>query len=293
MHTSHSRGTLAGLAIALGVLVLAGAATAQSGPGIEPFGRNAWLNWEAAVLKARGFGHAPAETLSPAHGVILARRVAILDGYRALLEVSLGVLVRSKTVVERSGVRWDTIEAQAEGLVRGAELVAEQAYPDGRYEVILQMPLYGQRGLGQLVIPPLIPQKPDVTLPPVPSPDPNAQYTGLVIVVKGMRLDRSMSPAVLTPRGEVVYGRGWWRPGEVSQEFANRHGVVGYPSSRATARRAGPRPLVIMAIGVSGPPQSEFKTDVIISEEDAERIRAANASSRFLERFLVDIVAEP
>jgi hypothetical protein len=291
MRTPHSRSTLAGLA--LGVLSLTSTAAAQSGPGVEPFGRNAWLNWEATVLKARGFGHAPAETLSPAHGMILARRAAMLDGYRALLEVSLGVLVRSKTVVERSGVRWDTIEAQVEGMVRGAEITAEQGYPDGRYEVILQMPLYGRRGLGQLVIPLLIPQKPGVTPPPVPPPDSDARYTGLVIVVKGMRLDRSMSPAILTPRGEVVYGRGWWKPGEISQEFASRDGVVGYPSSLATARRAGPRPLVITAIGVSGSPQSEFKTDVIISQEDAERIQAANAGARFLERFLVDIVAEP
>jgi hypothetical protein len=116
--------------------------------------------------------------------------------------------------------------------------------------------------------------------------------TGLVVVVKGLRLDRSMNPAVLSLSGEVLYGRGWWKPGELNQEIANQLGVVGYPATIQTARRGGIRPLVVAAVGVSGPPLSSVKTDVVVGEEDAARIRAANAKGKFLERLAVDFVVE-
>ncbi len=120
-----------------------------------------------------------------------------------------------------------------------------------------------------------------------------AGYTGLVIVARVAHLDRSMSPAVLTPNGQVVYGRGWWKPGQLNAEMVDARGIVEYAPSTLAAKRAGPRPLVVMAIGVAGPPLSTFKTDVIVSEKDALRIRAANAQGRFLERLQVVIVVEP
>lgn len=115
-------------------------------------------------------------------------------------------------------------------------------------------------------------------------------FTGLLIVVQGFHLDRSMSPAVISVGGTVVYGRGWWKPGSLDQEFVNKYGVVGYPPSTSAARRAGPNPLVVNALGVAGPALSSIKTDVVISEEDARRIQAANSQAKFLDRYLVDIV---
>jgi hypothetical protein len=120
-----------------------------------------------------------------------------------------------------------------------------------------------------------------------------AAYTGLVIVVRGIHLDRSISPAVLTPRGEVVYGRGWWKPGQLNVEAAEKYGIVEYASSLRGASRAGTHPLVVRAIGVSGPPQSTFKTDVVISERDAMRIREANGRFRFLQQMHVSLVSAP
>jgi hypothetical protein len=120
-----------------------------------------------------------------------------------------------------------------------------------------------------------------------------AAYTGLVILVSGTHLDRSISPAVLTPRGEVVYGRGWWKPGQLNVEIAERFGIVEYASSLATASRAGSYPLIVRAIGVSGPSESWFKTDVVITERDAMRIREANGYGRFLQQMRVSLVSAP
>ncbi|HEV2281467.1 MAG TPA: hypothetical protein VGX75_03615 [bacterium] len=118
-------------------------------------------------------------------------------------------------------------------------------------------------------------------------------YTGLVIVARTIHLDRSISPAVLTPSGEVVYGRGWWKPGQLNDDFAARYGIVEYAPSLETASRAGPRPLLVFAIGVSGPVLSNFKTDVVVSDEDALRIRDANRRSRFLQQMRVAFVNQP
>jgi len=266
--------------------------SAEGHAGVQERRGQAWVNWEVGVLKARGFGVPPKDIDSPGQAMALARRAAIVDAYRALLEVSLGVLVRSRTVLEQAQIKWDSVEAQAEGLVRGAEIIEERMHADQRYEVVVQMPLYGRNGLGSLLLPWLVPKRPGQPPTAAPSPDPEAEYTGLVVVVKGMRLDRSMSPAVISRNGEIIYGRGWFRPGSIDPDYVVERGIVGYASSIQKATRAGPRPLVVRAIGVSGPPRSEFKTDVVVSEADAQKIRTANEKGRFLERFAVDIVVE-
>jgi hypothetical protein len=118
-------------------------------------------------------------------------------------------------------------------------------------------------------------------------------YTGLIIVVREVHLDRSISPAVLTPAGEIVYGRGWWKPGQLNAEFAEHYGIVEYAPSLTAAGRGGPRPLIVYAIGVTGPMLSNFKTDVVVSDEDAMRIRDANVRSRFLNQMRVAFVNQP
>lgn len=115
-------------------------------------------------------------------------------------------------------------------------------------------------------------------------------YTGLVIVVRAIHLDRSISPAVLTPAGEIVYGRGWWKPGQLNTDFAEHYGIVEYAPSLVAASRVGQRPLIVYAIGVSGPILSNFKTDVVVSPEDALLIRDANTRSRFLQQMRVAFV---
>ena len=320
--------------LAAGVLVLAvgaGMVGAQPSPVVEHFGPNAWTNWQAGVIKAQGFGAPPADASSDAQASLMARRAAVVDAYRALLEASLDVTVRSRTSVERAGVKWDTVETQVEGIVRNAAVLDERQYGDGRYEVTVQMPLYGPNGLGQTVMPyvgpaappapvppasvlpappppaPVLPapspprvtpavppRRPGVSPLPVPPPAAPVAYTGLIVVVDGVHLDRSMSPAVLTPEGEVVYGRGWWKPGQISQELANNYGIVGYSATAGGGdSRAGSNPLIVHAVGVSGPPLSNFKTDVVISDEDAARIQAANAEGHFLDQLHVDIVVTP
>jgi hypothetical protein len=109
-------------------------------------------------------------------------------------------------------------------------------------------------------------------------------YTGLVVVVRGMDAHRSMTPRIVTPSGVVVYGQ--WAPGSVNPEFAITVGVAEYPASVDQAKRSGPRPLVIQAVGINGPAHS----DIVVSDADAVRIIQADRAGHFLDRFAVSIV---
>lgn len=287
--TQHARSRLASFMIMLGILVLSSVAGAQSGPGVEPLSRRGWVNWEAGVMKAKGVGIAPAEAVSPAHGELLARRAAIVDGYRMLVEMAEVVVRRSETVLSLHMVKTDEVIVAAQGVVRGAQVIEEQAGRDGVYTVIVALPLHGMGGLGRILYPRILPEA--IGTGPSGQTGQNERpevgvYTGLIVVVRGVAAQRSMTPRLVTSAGEVVYGV--WKPGEVDPEYAIKVGVAGYPVSVSRSRRGGARPLIIEAVGVAGP----ARTDIVIREEDALRVRQANAVGRFLERFQVDIVIE-
>jgi hypothetical protein len=118
-----------------------------------------------------------------------------------------------------------------------------------------------------------------------------AAHTGLILLVRGIHLDRSISLAVLTPSGEVVYGRVWWKPGQLNVEIAENSAFVEYASSLANANRAGSYPLVVRAIGVSG---------VVVQNGLGHygaatrcEIREANGSGRFSQQMRVTLVSVP
>jgi len=79
----------------------------------------------------------------------------------------------------------------------------------------------------------------------------------------------------------------------VSVELVNDRGIAGYfhaADDPALPERVGKHPLTVKACAVSG--HGMFKTDGVISTEDAARVRAENARSLFLNKlniaFLVD-----
>ncbi|MBI4279592.1 MAG: LPP20 family lipoprotein [Armatimonadetes bacterium] len=300
-------------------LLLMCLATQAAGMGIQTVGNvetvgQGWVNWEASVVKARGFGVAPRDAISAPQARLLARRAAIVDGYRMLLEIGTVVVRRSETVMVRYAIEVDTVLAGVEGVIRGAQIIDEREHGDGRYEVVLQVPVHGVNGLSSVLLPRVLaPQQPGAVFPspapavpapatptvpwpqtgppwPAPTLPPQvsaaAGHTGLVVVVRGLGAQRSMTPRLVTVSGEVVYGQ--WSPGQVDPDFALRHGVAGFPRAVDLSRRGGARPLVVHAISVRG----AARTDIVISDEDAARIRQANQAGRFLDRFLVDIVIE-
>ncbi|KYZ77808.1 hypothetical protein AXX12_17250 [Anaerosporomusa subterranea] len=250
---------------------------------------NGQINWETDTVEAVGTGVPSANVHHPAQSKGSARRAAIVDAQRNLLEAIKGVQVDSETTMENLAIASDTVKTRVSGLVRGARIVREQELPDGSYQVIMVIKMYGHGGLAGAIedrLAPTIPQP----LPPISSTytpsvvDNQYQYTGLVIDARGLDLERSMGPMVFDTEGRVIYGNMY-----VERSYVIDTGLVDYASSADTIAlaekgqsRAGKNPLFIKAVAVK-----DHNRNVIISKADGDAVLAASSSTGFLTKCAV------
>ncbi len=76
---------------------------------------------------------------APAQARLMARRAAILDAHRQMLEQLKGVYITSSTTVEDFIARDDRIRSRVEGIIRGARVIDERTSSDGVYEVEMEL----------------------------------------------------------------------------------------------------------------------------------------------------------
>ena len=307
--------------IMLGLLLL----FARAGICQEKISMNDWveklnqgsINWTAGYIEAIGIG-APAEkSISKINARPMALRAATVDAYRNLLEITKGVRVDSAKTVKDLTVESGVINKQVSGLVQGAVVADQQYMSDGTVEVKLRMPLYGD--LAQTVLPATIerrkevkeqekpaapappPATPSAITPPAPStaeapasaPVPPAAapaapiaYTGMVVDARGIQARPAMSLRIFDEDGKEVYG-----PANVDREFAVQQGMSGYTHDLTAAQsdqRVTGNPVTVKALKTSGP----GKSDIVISNANAEQIRAAAENASFMKQCRVMIVLD-
>jgi len=259
------------------------------------------LDWTKGIVWATGYGVPPENVRGP-RARLLARLIAIKDAQRNLAETLKGVHITATTTIVNFGEQVDDrILTRLDTFLRGYRFGPQVQKPDGTWEVTLWVPMYGQAGVAGQVIAPFLPRinerepekvpvvRPE-TPPPPPTPVPERKpgpYTGVVIDARGFGVRGSMSPKIRRADGSEV-----WGTVQVSREFVQETGIVGYHVDLDTAlrpeMRAGENPLVLRAIGVAG----AGKTDVVISDEDAALLLAENEKARFLEKFRVIFVVD-
>jgi hypothetical protein len=109
-------------------------------------------------------------------------------------------------------------------------------------------------------------------------------YTGLIFDAQNLAFTPSASVKILDEDGREVYGSAY-----VSKEWVEKHGIVSYvkdlSQAKANQRVAG-NPLVIKALKVAGP----NNRDLVISNEDARRIRDLAKHLNFLDAAKVVII---
>jgi len=242
--------------------------------------------WEQGVIEARGMGIAPPNAVSPAQAKALARRAAVLDAQRNMLEQTQGVQVSAETKMV-DFMASDVVRSSVSGMIKGAIVVRDldKVAEDGTYVVVMRMNLYGNNGLSSVVFPEIKPAQ----IQPFPQPAPSSRpvfkesYTGLVIVAANMGLRPAFSPRVYDQSGNIIYGNKYIDP-----DFAINQGMVEYSSLSAVSSgnsRAGSKPLVINAIRVT-----DHNFNLVISDEDAQKVLAAQAQSGFLKKCAVVFV---
>lgn len=271
------------------------------------------IDWQKGYVEVVGTGVPPANA-SKTQGRLLARRAAMLDGYRQLGEIVFGVNVDSETTVKNFVVESDVIRTKVDATIKGTQIVAEKEQPDGSYEVTMRMPVAGEGGLTAVLLPeakkkeeerykaqekplppplPPAPKPPEEKIketPPPPTLSPGkaaGDKTGLIIDARNLGAAPAMSPKIIAESGDVVYGI--INLGPELADLVNEKGIVGYARDMEAAKqswRSGAKPLVIKGKTVSGP----LAADVTVSDADAALIKAENDATGFLQHFRVTIV---
>jgi hypothetical protein len=288
---------LMSLAVVAGILLLfTGAGFCQ-----DKISMNEWvekvnqgsINWSQGYIEAVGIGAVPDRSIGKSNARPMALRAAKVDAFRNLLEITKGVQVDSATSVKDFMVESDIINTKVEGLVKGAQLVKTEYMSDGTAEVTLRMPLYGGV-LAQTILPPAPPEPapvapaPAVTAPapPAPAPAGPAAYTGMVVDARGIQARPAMSPRVFDEDGKEVYGSA-----NVDREYAVQQGMSGYARDLNAAQsnqRVTANPITVKAIRSSG----AGKSDLIISNADAQQIRSAGENMTFMKKCRVMVVLD-
>lgn len=96
------------------------------------------------TIRAIGMGIAPENAKSPAHQMALAKRAAILDGYRQLGEKMHGIRINAKDTVKDAVLVRSEIRTELYSVVRGAEVI-ETVWDNGLCQVEMEVKLDGRR----------------------------------------------------------------------------------------------------------------------------------------------------
>jgi hypothetical protein len=92
------------------------------------------------TVEATGIGVAPSSSISPAQSTAMARRAAIIDGYKALTEKLYGIKINGRETVRNMVLQNSTLRSKIEGVIRGAA-IEEEYYKNGMYKVVMSLKL--------------------------------------------------------------------------------------------------------------------------------------------------------
>lgn len=254
-----------------------------------------WEKGSNAAIEVWGVGYAPAN-VPAARGQALARRAAMVDGYRQLAETIEGVQVDSETTMRDLAIESDVVKTNVKALVKGAHIVDEHNNEDGSYSVKMTIPMFGESSVASVALPQVkqtafisdIPKASEAFKPTKEEQKVAVGYTGIIIDASGLGLQCTFSPVVFDTNGRAIYGML-----EIDRDYAISHGMVEYSNdlqASAANSRAGANPLVVKAISVKGGGNSVNPVNPVISVEDGDKILFANEKSGMLSKHAVVFV---
>lgn len=262
---------------------------------------NGAINYSNGWVTATGIGAISPLAQNPGMARATAVRAAKIDALRNLLEAVMAVTVTSETRVRGSAIENDVIKTKVEGMVKGAKMLdlngdGQVDYSnDIRYlsdtSIEIEMGVH-MSGISDVVLPPTgyatATAPAPATAPPTetaPTVRPGT-VTGLIVDVRGLGVRPAMSPKIVDQGGQPVYG-----PGNFTREYAIKFGVAGYSKDLEKAQqdpRVVGNPLVVKGVGVQG----ANKSDVVIANSDAFRIKNADQTGQFLSNCKVMILLD-
>ncbi|MBP1711519.1 MAG: putative exported protein [Deltaproteobacteria bacterium] len=235
------------------------------------------VDWTAGYITAVGVGVAPDKSVGIVEARPAAFRAARAEACRNLLETAMGVQVDSTTTIKDLAGESDIIHTQLEGLIQGSQVADQEYRSDDTAQVTLKIPLYGN--LSQVMIPQVMKQKKSGQPFGAASAVEKASCIGLVIDARGVGARPALLPGIRDENG-----------GEISEAFRAEletsvmQGLCGYTRSQHTANGL----MNVKALKADGP----GKSNLIISNADAEKIRTASEKKSFMNNCRVVIVLD-
>jgi len=254
------------------------------------------VNWVDKYIEVVAGGTAdPREAINMAHALSIALKTARHLAYEKLAETVREIRINSDAAYDRELMRDSNLRTGVDAVIQGAKIIEETntQLSDGSIwaQVRLGIHIIGPDSLMSGTLPWLERQAPSEAKPreesvaPVKPSSSEAAVspTGLIIDAGGLDLRPAMAPKVLGEDGSMVYGFH-----EVDREHMVNFGLAGYARSIEQAKgcgRVGESPLVVRArkVGAIG-------CDLVVSNEDADRIRRQFSSSKALSECRVTIV---
>jgi len=257
-----------------GLLMVASAARAQKDPAsaaddavVQKLAHGE-INWSKKTVTATGSGASTLKDGNVAQSRLMAERAAKLDALRNIVETIQGIQVtgaRNAGDIMSNG----EVKTRVQGMAQGFKVVDTKYYSDGSVDVIVQMPI-DENLTNALVEKPKPSAKPARKL----NTDGPESYSGLVINARGLGVTPSMAPRVVDESGKEVYGAEI-----VSEKGLQQGGIASYAKIDDQAKeRTGAKPMVIKALRLV----DKSKTDVVIANGDADKLRDPNTNLSFL-----------
>lgn len=269
-------------------------------------GQSACIDWDRRVVIAKGIGAPSSKATNPATKRASAIRAARLDASRNLLEMLQGINLSGSTTMRDAMIESDLVRSEVRGKVNGLRSLGNPRYfADGTVEVMMEARM--QQTIPQELVERLTKdqaqsmQQTTISIQPPqevrkqaqepgtqasPSKPENQIYSGLVLDASGVELQPAIYPTVLDEDGKEVYGSGY-----ADREFSIKFGLAGYVKTLEQAEqndRVMGNPLVIKVLKTSG----KRNVDIVISNEDAQRLRKIAKAQTFLREARVVIALE-
>jgi len=218
---------------------------------VQTFKRG-FINWETGIITVRGRGRLAG---TDPRSVELARRAARVDAYASAIEIIQGMRFDPDSKINEQIALNAQRGFRIRALVQGAEVVGSQQLDPNNYEVTVEVPMRGIKGI-TTVFDDLFKWQPS-TPPPLdgePEPSPGeAGATGLIIDARGKGAMPAFCPVVVDESGVVVYG-----VGGLPQSVITQRGGAAYTAGEPSGTNGawlGPNPLRIQALNFETAPQ--------------------------------------
>ena len=287
------------------LLIFASAGVCQDETGeeyVESIGYGL-INWTAGYIEAMNIGAPPPELAGRINARPVALRAAKEKALGDLMEIVKDIQVDSTRKIKDFMMERQDINAQILDFVQRDAMVSDQQYlPDGTAEIKLRVPIYGN--LTRIILPASITEVEDVKLPAVVSPSDTSasppaahktapripptslMHSGIIVDARGMGAKPAMAPKIFDENGKEIYSYS-----SVDREYAVRQGTVVYTRDIVSARtnqRVAANPLTIKAVKTD----ATGKTDLVIGNIDAQRIRGTIQETILLKQCRVIIVLD-